>query len=126
MTSAGKHLRQATSGRINTDGVVELALTPSSEDWLITVTRISCTQTAVTDPTPTCTTYRDGVAPANAIEGTYSGYSDSSDTRIFLAGGQTIIARWEGGTAGETAVLCVEGVAYSAGSGIAAYAGSGG
>lgn len=118
------HLSQGGGVRLSTAGGGQVALTPSGEDWLIVLTRVN-----TTDPTgtfvdePTVVTYRSAVSDANQIDSTYSGFSATSDTRVLIQSGESLIAEWEGGPSLGYATLRVEGLTAPAGQGIALYGG---
>lgn len=119
-----KHLGLGATDEVNAAGEAEVTFTPASEDWIITRTRISCTGSS--PPQPTCTTYRSGVSAANQLDSTFSGFAATSYDRIYVGAGETYIARWEDAPVGATATMRIEGIAYPAGQGIAAYAAGGG
>lgn len=124
MTRAQRRLTQGAGARLSAAGAGQIELTPSGEDWLIVLTRVN-----TTDPTntyvnePTVTTYRSIVSSSNEIDNTYSGFSATSDTRILIQAGESLIAVWAGGPALAFATLRVEGVCAPAGQGVALYGG---
>jgi hypothetical protein len=111
-------------GSVDLDAAGEgsITLAPSGEDWLITSTRVS-TSNAPGDAEAIVTTYRNGVSPSNEIDATYSGFGDTSDTRIFLGSGETLVVGWSGGQPGARGTVRCQGVAYPAGQGPVAFSG---
>jgi hypothetical protein len=120
---AQRHLTVAERVTLNAAGTAQAQFSPASEDWLILVTTVSTVQAAATDSEPTVYTYRSGVSPSNLIDSTYSGFSATSDTRVMLAAGETLIVVWTDGEPGAAGTVRLEGVTYPPGGAIAAYGG---
>jgi hypothetical protein len=118
-----RHLSAADSVTLDATGAGQVQLTPGSEDWLILSTRVTCVMPLTTSPEPAVVTYRSTVSPSNQLDATPSGSSDTSDTRILLTAGETLIVTWTGGPPGQVATARVAGVATPPGQAIALYGG---
>ena len=71
--------------------------------------------TSTATKVPTTKVYRNFVAQANYIEGSYTGSNDSSDTRIPLQAGESLICVWAGGDPGASATYRLTAVLYPPG-----------
>lgn len=60
-------------------------------------------------PIPVCNVYIESESLANLLEGTYDGSFDFTDVDLDLTRGQTLIAVWAGGQAGDRMTLSVTG-----------------
>lgn len=91
------------------DGTVEL-LVPYSQRWH--VSRITVSTVIQIPPIPRAVVYRNSVAAAAIVDGTYTGSQDTSDlnTPAVFEGGEKIVVRWTDGTVGDTATVNVAGV----------------
>jgi hypothetical protein len=118
-----RHFTRAQSVHLDTSGYGTVTLAPASEDWIVTLTRVSCTGSTGNNADPIVTVYRSVVSPAAALEATYSGFGDQSDSRYFIQAGESVVIEWSGAPAGATGTVRLEGTSFPAGTGATAYAG---
>jgi len=76
------------------------------EAWHVTYTSIDTTSASLS----ACKVYRNFESPTNFIESSiFNGNSDSSDTEMNLAPGETLLYVWTGGTPGAIATVSIRG-----------------
>lgn len=81
---------------------------PGAYDFVVTSTGLTVTPD---NPQPTATASINGVA----VEGSYTGANDSSNTRFVLAGSDRYRIAWSGCRPGALCVMTVVGVLYPPG-----------
>jgi hypothetical protein len=92
-------------------GLVQL-FPPGAGDLVVTLQTVS---TSTATKVPTANVYRNAVTQANFVEGSYTGSNDSSNTRVVLHAGESLICVWAGGDAGARATYRISGVQYPPG-----------
>lgn len=102
----------ADSVKLDATGAGQVPLYATGGDLVVTLQTLA-TSTAVKQPT--ANVYRNAVTTANFIEGSYTGSNDSSNTRIVLHAGESLICVWSGGDVGATATYRISGVLYPPG-----------
>jgi hypothetical protein len=110
--TAGQEFSRTAQVVLDASGGGQASIFPPGMDWVINLSTVS-TSTAV--KVPTANVYRNFIAQANFVEGSYTGSNDSSDTRIVLHAGEALICVWTGGDPGATAAFRVSGFQYPSG-----------
>lgn len=90
-------------------GIVQIQATRG--DWVILYTTVTVSSQTLQ---PQVFVYRGLISPSNVVDSTYSGASDSSDTRILLRQGQVLIVEWQNGDPGAVATVTFSIVQYEA------------
>lgn len=114
MTSTITTIPLSTSGRVelNASGQGRITLGPAmpGEYWEINIVVVTTTQ-AATDSVnvPTVTLYRNYVGAGQQVGGTFSGVMDTASGSISLAGGEKIVAVWDGADANQTGTITITG-----------------
>jgi hypothetical protein len=103
----------ANNATLDATGAGQVQLfAPGSGDLVVTLqTLFTSTATKV----PTANIYRNFISTSNFLEGSYTGSNDSSDTRIVLRAGESLICVWSGGDVGAVATYSIRGVQYPSG-----------
>lgn len=112
MAGSGQQFSRPASVTLDANGAGQVAIFPPGVDWVVTLSTVS-TSTAI--KVPTARVYRNVVAQANFLEGSYTGSNDSSDTRIVLQAGESLICVWADGDAGALATYRLSGWQYASG-----------
>jgi len=104
----------STSGRVtlNAAGHGQIVLGPGmpGEFWEISLVVVTTTQASSDSVNvPTVTLYRNYVGPGQQIGGTFSGVMDTGSGSITLAGGEKIVAVWDGADANQTGTITITG-----------------
>jgi len=95
---------------VNGQGTVILQPGNANERWTISSTSVRQQGTAVKNPL--YNSYVGAVTPNQAVDGSYSGNQDDSDTVIEIPYGSYFTGQWTGGDIGATLTIVVRGTRY--------------
>lgn len=110
-----QQLNTSDHGTANASGAVTVTLGPAdvrgAAAWNVTRIQIRNKNAARRGkpPIPTCNVYLDSEDASGLIDGTYDGSFDFSECDLDLSRGQSLIAVWSGGQAGDVMELSVTG-----------------
>lgn len=97
---------RAASAVLDANGDGQAEISPDGGHWRITTTSV---RVSTHTRQPEANLYKGSVSDTGWIEGSSSGWRDTSDTTHLLAPGERLIATWHGGDPGAVATLRVEG-----------------
>ena len=111
--STGLQTQLADRTTLDGAGAGQVAVyAPGGGDLVVTLQTVA---TSTATKVPTALIYRNAVTAVNQIEGSYTGSNDSSDTRIVLHPGESLICALTGVDAGAFATYRISGVLYPPG-----------
>jgi hypothetical protein len=91
------------------NGAIILRPSNAHQRWLVKNTVVQTNAPATSTVVPTCYVYVGGPTTNNAVDSTYTGNQDASDSVYDVPFGSFLTVQWLGGNAGDRASVSISG-----------------